>query len=98
MFVVAVPAHLGQIDHDLDHPDPNLPFRGAVQGLYSTDPTQETCPTVQVGDADYVTPTRQRKLAHTDQGSMCPERSRSSSGNRVSVGGVQVPRPAQTVY
>ena len=33
-----------QIDHDQDHPDPNLPFWGAVQDLYSTDPTQGTCP------------------------------------------------------
>ena len=26
------------------HLDPNLPFWGAVQGLYVTDPTQPTCP------------------------------------------------------
>ena len=28
----------------IDHLDPNLPFWGAVQGLYFTDPTQTTCP------------------------------------------------------
>ena len=28
----------------VDHLDPNLPFWGAVQGLYIGDPTQATCP------------------------------------------------------
>ena len=28
----------------VDHLDPNLPFWGAVQGLYITDPTLATCP------------------------------------------------------
>ena len=28
----------------VDHLDPNLPFWGAVQGVYITDPTQATCP------------------------------------------------------
>ena len=35
--------------------------------------------------ADYTAPTRQRELDHTDhtdEGYICPERSRSSSGNR----------------
>ena len=27
----------------VDHHDPNMPFCGAVQGLYITDPTQATC-------------------------------------------------------
>ena len=29
-------------DHDLDHLDPNLPFRDLVQDLYGTAPTLET--------------------------------------------------------
>ena len=33
-----------QTDYDLDSLDPNLPLRYAVQGLYGTDPSQETCP------------------------------------------------------
>ena len=33
-----------QTDPDLDHPDPNLPLIDYVRDLYSTDPTQETCP------------------------------------------------------
>ena len=39
-------SHIGQIDHDLpvDHLYPNLPLRDVVQDLYSTDPTQQTCP------------------------------------------------------
>ena len=28
----------------VDHLDPNLPFWGAVKGLYITDPNQATCP------------------------------------------------------
>ena len=37
--------HVGQIDqidHDLDHLDPNPPLLDAVQDLYSTNPAQET--------------------------------------------------------
>ena len=40
-------AHFGQtdqIDHDLDHLDPNLPLLNVVQDLYRTDPTQESRP------------------------------------------------------
>ena len=36
-------------------------------------------------DADHTTPTRQQELDHADQESICPERSRSSSGNRLSI-------------
>ena len=32
---------VGQIDHDLDHLDPYLPFRHGAQDLHSTYPTQE---------------------------------------------------------
>ena len=38
--------HVGQIDqidHDLDHPDPNLPLWDVVPDLWSTHLTQETC-------------------------------------------------------
>ena len=31
-------------DHTLDHVDPSLPLWDVVQDLYSTDPSQETCP------------------------------------------------------
>ena len=43
-------SHVGQIDqidHDLDHLDPNLPLWEVVQDLHSTDQTQETRPTVR---------------------------------------------------
>ena len=33
-----------QIDHDVYHPDPSLPFLGAAQDLYSTGSTLEMCP------------------------------------------------------
>ena len=54
-----------------------------VQDLFSTDPTQETCPAVD--HADYTAPTRQHDPGHadhtdhtdhTDQGYISPERSR----------------------
>ena len=60
-----------------------------MQDLFSTDPTQETRPTIYIHIyifAQYVAPTRQRELDHsdhtdhtdhTDQGSIFPERSRS---------------------
>ena len=37
---------IDQIDHDLDHlpVDTNLPSWDVMQELYSTDPTQQTCP------------------------------------------------------
>ena len=77
--------HVGQIDqidHDLDHPDPNLAFWGVVQDLFSTDPTQETCPpSCRLFDAHLET----WELDDTDQGSICPERSSSSTGDRWSV-------------
>ena len=31
----------GQIDHDLDNLDPNLPSWDVAQDLFSTDPTQD---------------------------------------------------------
>ena len=37
---------IDQVDHDLDNLYPNLPLWVVVQDLYSTDPTQETCATV----------------------------------------------------
>ena len=36
--------HVDQVDQ-IDHLDPNLQFGGAVQDLYSTDPTQQPCKT-----------------------------------------------------
>ena len=35
---------IDQIDHDLDHLEPNLQLGHVVQGLHSTDPTQESRP------------------------------------------------------
>ena len=58
----------------------------------STDPTQDTCPR---DDAGYTVATWQHDLDPADQKCICPERSRSSSGNRSyrscrsSVGGVK---------
>ena len=78
-----------QTDHDLDHLDhlhPSLPFWGAVQNLYSTDPAQVTRPT----SCRLYAPTRQSELGHTHQGSIFPERSRSSRGNRLSVRAVKL--------
>ena len=43
-----------------------------------TDPTQETC--VTLNHADYTALIRQRDLDHIDQGSVCPETSRSCMG------------------
>ena len=63
-----------------------------MQDLYRKGPTQETRPR----DADCPPPTRQRKLDHTAQGSICPVRlpckvySRSCSGNRSSFPGVNI--------
>ena len=64
----------------LDHLDPSLPYWYLVQDLYSTYPTQETCP--RSDHADYTVPTRQRELDHTDQELTCSERSESCSGDR----------------
>ena len=72
-----------QIGHDLDNLSPSLPLWDVAQDLYNTDPTQETCPTVD--HAEYTAPTRQCELDHTDQGSICPDRSRSCRANRWSV-------------
>ena len=59
--------------------DPNLPFWGAVQGLYITgiQPRQHA-----LEHAVCVAPIPQRELGHTDQGYICPERASSCSGNR----------------
>ena len=51
--------HVGQIYHDLDHLNPNLPLCGAVQELYSTDPTHRKH---VLGRADYMAPTQQSEL------------------------------------
>ena len=66
--------------------DANRPLRDAEQDLYRV----QIQPTNQVLDhADHTAPTRQHdeldRTDHTDHtynGSICPERSRSSSGNR----------------
>ena len=42
-----------------------------MQDLYSTDPTQDTCPAV-VDHAEYAAPTRQHELDPTDQECICP--------------------------
>ena len=62
--------------------DPNCRYEMCrICDLNSTDPTQETCPTVD--HADYAAPTRQHELDHTDhtdhtdQEYIFPERSRS---------------------
>ena len=74
-------SHLGQIDeidHDLDHLRPNLPLRDFVKDLYI----------VQIQHRKH----EPDHTDHTDQESICPERSRSSSGNksyRSSVRGVE---------
>ena len=44
MYQVPTKPHTHPTDHDLDHLDSNLPFWGAVQDLYSIDPTQKPCP------------------------------------------------------
>ena len=57
--------HVGQIyqiDQNLDHLDRNPPLWDAVQDLNSTDPTQDTGPTVD--HDDYTAPTRQDELDH----------------------------------
>ena len=42
----------------------HLPLSEVVQDLHSTDPTQETCATVDL--ADYMAPTRQHYLDNAD--------------------------------
>ena len=80
-------AHVGQIDqidHDIDHLHPNLPRRDAGQDMH-TAVVQIQLRKCDLDDADYEAPTRKHELDHTDhtdQESICPERSRSSSGNR----------------
>ena len=56
-----------QIDK-IDQIIPHLPFRDVMQDIYSTNPTQETCPTL--GQPEYTAPTRPHELDrtnHTDQ-------------------------------
>ena len=49
-----------------------------MQDLYSTDPTQGICP----NHTAYKASIRQQELDRTDHEYLCPEMSRSSSGNR----------------
>ena len=55
--------------------DLNLPFWGAVQGLYITDPTRQHAQEHAV----CVAAIPQRELDHTDQGFLCPETASSCS-------------------
>ena len=74
---------LDQIDHNLDHIDHDLDQIDQIDYL---DPIMRLCrcciiqiqPRKYVIDhADYTAPRRQHELYHTDQESICPERSRS---------------------
>ena len=67
----------------IDYLDPSLPLWEDVHDLYSAGLPQEIC------HAGHTAPTRQHELDHTDQESICPERSRSWNGNRRSVRGVK---------
>ena len=48
--------------------DPNMPLGDVIQGLYTTDPTQDT--RAAVDRADYEVPTWQHELDRIDQESI----------------------------
>ena len=70
----------------VDHLVPQRPWREVVQGLHIVVQIQPWKHVLAADHAGYTAPTRQHELDHTnhtdrtDQGSICPERSRSSSG------------------
>lgn len=73
--------HYTRRTEHLDHLDPNLPTRYAVQNLHtycSTDPTQETCMWYLWITQIMRLPSRQHdELDHTDEECFCPARSAS---------------------
>ena len=96
-YVYTFTRRTDQIDHDLDHLDPNLPSWDALHYLYSTGPTRKHV----LDYAGYSTPTRQQKLDHTDHTDreyILPERCRSWSGNWACVRGVYTLQSYFNIY
>lgn len=56
-----------------------------MQDLYTAGLQVKIQPRKRVDHAEIVAPTGQRELDSADQGSICSERARSSSGNRLSI-------------